>query len=211
MWSVLDHAYPARLAPAASVAEGLRPSDSPPRSLAGAPSPAPLARCNDLRRARRAPARIPRTGGATWSSRSTRASSMSAGRPATSGGARLVLFRRAGLPRALARLDGQLAAAHLPMASSRSRSKAHHTRSIRWSWRGPIGTGNGIDGPAATSACRLPHGCLAVFVLRQLEQLSLRIWDEGTDGAADRLGDPALLDRLNSRGRRTRSSATPAG
>ena len=38
----------------------------------------------------------------------------------------------------------------------------------------------------------------SVFILRQLEHLSLRIWDDGNDRAADRLQEiQRLLDRLN--------------
>src|SRR5205085_2348449 len=41
----------------------------------------------------------------------------------------------------------------------------------------------------------------AVFLIRQLELLSLRIWDEGHDGAADRLAIlQQLLDRVNTTG-----------
>ena len=74
------------------------------------------------------------------------------------------------------------------MDSSRLPSKAPRTTSTRWSSpRAPISTGNALAGRDETSACPTPTRLFSVFVLRQLERLSLRIWDEGNDAAADRL------------------------
>jgi hypothetical protein len=107
--------------------------------------------------------------------------------------------RSTGLPRELSRLDEQLSAAHLadgfePIALEGyahaldplelvGRAQRHWERH-RWPGRN----------------VRLPFAgrVFSVFILRQIEHLSLRIWDEGLDAAGDRLDDlQALLDRLN--------------
>ena len=107
--------------------------------------------------------------------------------------------RSTGLPRELSRLDEELAAAHLadgfePIAlEGRAHAldplalvgRAHrHWERHRWPGRN----------------VRLPFAerVFSVFILRQMEHLSLRIWDEGLDAAEDRLGEiQTLLDRLN--------------
>jgi hypothetical protein len=103
------------------------------------------------------------------------------------------------LPPDLGRLDAQLAAGHVadgfeaipfegtaheldPIALA---GRAHrHWEHHRW--------------PGRNIRLRFAARLYSVFVLRQLERLTLRIWDEGNDGAADRLLEiQALLDRLN--------------
>jgi hypothetical protein len=107
--------------------------------------------------------------------------------------------QRAELPRELARLDQQLTAAHLadgfePIALEgfahaldplQLVARAHrHWERHRWPGRN----------------VRLPFAgrVFSVFILRQVEHLSLRIWDEGTDAADDRLQEiQLLLDSVN--------------
>jgi hypothetical protein len=108
-------------------------------------------------------------------------------------------FGLPGLDRELSRLKGQLAASHLadgfePIAFEGSshdfdpvelilRAQRHWERR-RWPGRN----------------VRLPYAgrLYSVFILRQLEHLSLRVWDEGSDAAADRLQETQLLlDGLN--------------
>jgi hypothetical protein len=104
-----------------------------------------------------------------------------------------------GLPPDLSRLDAQLAALHsadgfepipfegtsheldpLELAVRAHRHWEHH----RW--------------PGRNVRLRYAARLYSVFLFRQFERLSLRIWDEGDDGAADRLQEiQALLDRLN--------------
>jgi hypothetical protein len=110
-----------------------------------------------------------------------------------------------GLPRELSRLNEQLAAAHRadgfePMAfeggsheldplTLAARAQSHWERH-RW--------------PGRHLRLAVADRIYSVFILRQLEHLSLRIWDEGAVAAADRLQDvQGLLDGLND--------ATPAG
>src|SRR5262249_47811180 len=109
-------------------------------------------------------------------------------------------FDTPGLPGTLTQLKGQLAAAHVAsgfesvLLEQRShqldvvemvfRAYDHWTRQ-RWPGR------NGRLGFAQT--------LYTVFVLQQLEHLSLRIWDDGDDTAGERLQDvQSLLNRLNS-------------
>jgi hypothetical protein len=107
--------------------------------------------------------------------------------------------KSAGLPRELSRLDEHLTAAHVadgfepialegpghaldPLALV---ARAHrHWERHRWPGRN----------------VRLPFAArvFSVFILRQVEHLSLRIWDEGADAADDRLqAIQILLDRVN--------------
>jgi hypothetical protein len=104
-----------------------------------------------------------------------------------------------GLPRELSRMEEELAASHLadgfdPIAFEGSShdfdppalvARAHrHWEHHRWPGRN----------------VRLPFAgrVLYVFILRQLQHLSLRIWDAGDDAAAARLQEiQALLDALN--------------
>ena len=105
-----------------------------------------------------------------------------------------------GLPRELARMEEELAASHLadgfdPIAFEGSShdfdppalvARAHrHWEHHRWPGRN----------------VRLPFAArvFSVFVLRQLQHLSLRIWDDGDEGAAERLHQiQAVLDALNA-------------
>ena len=108
-------------------------------------------------------------------------------------------FGLPGLPRELATLKGRLAAAHLadgfePVSLGGYshgfdplelivRAYQHWERH-RWPGRN----------------IRLPYAgsLFSVFILRQLEPLSLRIWDDGNEAATDRLQQiQRLLDRLN--------------
>jgi hypothetical protein len=106
------------------------------------------------------------------------------------------------LSRQASPLKGQLAAAHLADGFESVRSdrysreldpvelifRAHHKWDRdRW--------------PGRTGRLVFAQSIYAVFVLRQLEHLSLRIWDDGNDTAADRLKEvQRLLDRLNAAG-----------
>ncbi len=108
-------------------------------------------------------------------------------------------FGLPGLPPGLSRLKGQLTAAHLadgfePIALEGSShdfdpveliARAHqHWERHRWPGRN----------------VRLPYAgrLYSVCILRQLELLSLRIWDEGDDAAVHRLQEiQRLLDGLN--------------
>ena len=117
------------------------------------------------------------------------------------------------LPRGLLRLKGQLAAAHLadgfePISLGGYSHELdplelivrayQHWERHRW-------PGRNIRLPYAGSV-------YSVFILRQLEHLSLRIWDDGNDAAADRLQEiQRLLDRLNDDTSVTLSSATRGG
>jgi hypothetical protein len=107
--------------------------------------------------------------------------------------------KRAGLPRELSRLHEQLAALHVadgfePIALEGPAhaldplelvGRAHrHWERHRWPGRN----------------VRLPFAgrVVSVFILRQVEHLSLRIWDDGADAADDRLQEiQVLLDSLN--------------
>jgi hypothetical protein len=108
--------------------------------------------------------------------------------------------KNAGFPRELARLHEQLAASHLadgfePTAlegSSHNFDPLELAVRAHQHWERSRRPGRNV---------RLPYAdtLFSVFVVRQLEHLSLRIWDEGNDAAGDRLQEiQALLDRLNS-------------
>jgi hypothetical protein len=108
-------------------------------------------------------------------------------------------FNAPALPPNLARLKGQLADAHIADGFEPVPLEGHshefdtlslivrayeHWDAHRWPGRN----------------VRLPYAqtVLSAFILRQLEHLSLRIWDEGNDAAGDRLQDvQRLLDTLN--------------
>jgi hypothetical protein len=103
----------------------------------------------------------------------------------------------------LSRLNGQLNVAHLgdgfEPAHQDGYSRGldpgelvlracHHWDRTRW--------------PGANARLAYAHSLSAVFILRQLELLSLRIWDDGNDHAAERLRHlQRLLDLLNGGGR----------
>ena len=112
-------------------------------------------------------------------------------------------FESPAISRHLSGLNGQLDAAHVadgfePPARQDGYSRSldpvelvlracHHWDSGRW--------------PGRNGRLVFAQSLYAVFVLRQLEQLSLRIWDEGNDQAAERLQHvQRLLDLLNAGG-----------
>ena len=113
-----------------------------------------------------------------------------------------VSSRRLGLPPHFSKLKGQLAATHLAdgfepaTGDGYSREvdpvelvfRAHHQWDRdRW--------------PGRNGRLVFAQGLYAAFFLRQLEPLSLRIWDEGDDTAAERLQQvQRLLDLLNTAG-----------
>src|SRR4030095_6526093 len=108
-------------------------------------------------------------------------------------------FGAPGLPRQLFRLRGQLAAAHLadgfePLPSDRFASELDplelilraygHLELHRW--------------PGKPGRLTYAQTIYTVFMLRYLESLSLRIWDDGEDRAEHHLHEiQVLLDRLN--------------
>lgn len=103
------------------------------------------------------------------------------------------------LPRGLASLKGTLAAAHLadgfePISLggySHGLDPLELIVRAYQHWERHRWPGRNIRLPYASSL-------FSVFILRQLEQLSLRIWDDGNGDAADRLQEiQRLLDRLN--------------
>ena len=102
----------------------------------------------------------------------------------------------------LSRINGQLDAAHLADGFEPARQDGysrgldlvelvlracHHWDSTRW--------------PGTNGRLVYAHSLYAVFILRRLEHLSLRIWDEGNDKATERLQHvQRLLDLLNAGG-----------
>ena len=110
-------------------------------------------------------------------------------------------FGLAGLPIELSRLKGQLAARHLADGFEPVASETAHVNELdplelilrayeRWErhrW------------PGRSGRLAYAHTLYAVFMLRLLEALSLRIWDDDAGHAGDRLGDlQSRLDRLNA-------------
>jgi hypothetical protein len=111
-------------------------------------------------------------------------------------------FELPAISRDLARLNGQLDAAHLADGFEPARQDGysrgldpvelvlracHHWETTRW--------------PGTKRRLVYAQSLYAVFILRQLEHLSLRIWDEGRDQAAERLEHlQRLLDLLNAGG-----------
>jgi hypothetical protein len=111
-------------------------------------------------------------------------------------------FESPALSRDAARLKGQLAAAHIadgfePVRTdgySRELDPVDLVLRARHKW-------DGDRWPGRNGRIAYAQNLYAVFMLRQLEHLSLRIWDEGTDTAADRLQEvQRLLDVLNTAG-----------
>jgi hypothetical protein len=109
-------------------------------------------------------------------------------------------FESPTLPRQLALLNGQLEAAHLadgfePAAGdgySRSLDPVELALRARHYW-------DRDRWPGRNGRIAYAQSLYAVFILRQLEQLSLRIWDEGNDTAMERLQQmQRLLDQLNA-------------
>lgn len=112
-------------------------------------------------------------------------------------------FESPTISRHLSRLPGQLNAAHLADGFEPARQDGysrgldavelvlracHHWDSNRW--------------PGRNGRLVYAQSLYAVFILQQLEQLSLRLWDEGNDRAAERLQHvQRLLDLLNAGGR----------
>ncbi|HTZ74581.1 MAG TPA: hypothetical protein VMB47_11715 [Candidatus Aquilonibacter sp.] len=118
-------------------------------------------------------------------------------------------FALPGLASQLARLKGQAAAMHLadgfePIQLDRFSIEFdpldliirayEHWGASRW--------------PGRSSRLAWAQIIYSTFLIRQLENLTLRIWDEGTDLAGDRLDQlQALLDRLNDPGSRAGGGA----
>lgn len=109
-------------------------------------------------------------------------------------------FEAAAIPPHLSRLNGQLDAARLADGFEPARQDAysrqldpvelvlracHHWETTRW--------------PGTNGRLVYAQSLYAVFMLGQLECLSLRIWDEGNDQAAERLQHVRrILDLLNA-------------
>lgn len=109
-------------------------------------------------------------------------------------------FEWPALPQHLRRLNGQLAAAHLADGFEPARQDGysreldpvelvlracHHWDHDRW--------------PGRNGRIVYAQSLYTVFILRQLEHLSVRIWDEGNDSAPERLQHvQRLLDLLNA-------------
>src|SRR4051812_13967540 len=109
-------------------------------------------------------------------------------------------FESTRLPRNLSRLNGQLSAARLAdgfeAAAGDGYSREldlvelvlrayHHWDRDRW--------------PGRTGRIAYAQSLYSAFVLRQLEQLTLRIWDEDPERASERLRQiQCLLDGLNA-------------
>ena len=109
-------------------------------------------------------------------------------------------FALPGLPPELSRLQGQLAARHLadgfePVASeNRYVSELDPLELILRAYE----YWNRHRWPGRSGRLSYAQTLYGVFMLRLLEALSLRIWDDGSDGAPDRLDDlQQRLDRLN--------------
>jgi hypothetical protein len=109
-------------------------------------------------------------------------------------------FESPAVSREVSRLKGQLTAAHLadgfePAAGdgySRSLDPVELALRARHYW-------DRDRWPGRKGRIVYAQSLYAVFILRLLEQLSLRIWDEGDDTAAERLRQvQRLLDRLNA-------------
>jgi len=109
-------------------------------------------------------------------------------------------FEAPGLPPALARLEGQLHAAHLadgfePVLLERT---AHQLNPLELIVRA-YGVWDRQRWPGRNGRLGYARVLYGVFMLRQLEALSLRVWDDGNERAGERLtGVQGLLDRLNS-------------
>jgi hypothetical protein len=109
-------------------------------------------------------------------------------------------FGTPGLPHTLAQLRGQLASAHVAdgfepvVLEQRSHQldpvglifrACDHWDRHRW--------------PGRNGRVAFAQTLYSIFILQQLEHLSMRIWDEGDAGAGDRLQNvQSLLSRLNS-------------
>lgn len=111
-------------------------------------------------------------------------------------------FESPAVSRDSSRLKGQLAAAHIadgfePVREdgySRELDPVELTLRARHKW-------DGDRWPGRNGRVAYAQSLYAVFMLRQLEHLSLRIWDEGSDTAAERLQEiQRLLDLLNTAG-----------
>jgi hypothetical protein len=111
-------------------------------------------------------------------------------------------FESATLSREASSLKGQLSAAHIadgfePVRAdgySRELDPVELVLRARHTW-------DGDRWPGRNGRIAYAQSLYAVFMLRQLEHLSMRIWDEGNDTAAMRLQEvQRLLDLLNTAG-----------
>jgi len=104
------------------------------------------------------------------------------------------------LPPELARLKGQLAARHVadgfaPVQADQYANELDPLQLIVYAYR----YWDHHRWPGSSGRLTYAGTIYAVFVLRQLEYLSLRIWDDGSEHAGDRLREvQRLLDALNA-------------
>ena len=104
------------------------------------------------------------------------------------------------LPAELARLKGRLAARHVadgfaPVQADQYANELDPLQLIVYAYR----YWDLHRWPGSSGRLTYAGTIYAVFILRQLEYLSLRIWDDGNEHAGDRLHDvQRLLDRLNA-------------
>jgi hypothetical protein len=109
-------------------------------------------------------------------------------------------FDLARLPPELAGLKGQLAARHMadgfaPIQADQYANELDPLQLIVYAY----GYWDHHRWPGSSGRLTYAGTIYAVFILRQLEYLSLRIWDDGNEHAGDRLRDVQhLLDRLNA-------------
>jgi hypothetical protein len=104
-----------------------------------------------------------------------------------------------GSPRELSRQHGQLAAAHRAAGfeAALRDTRAHTLDPLELTMRA-YAHWDRQRWPGRNGRLVYARMLYSVFLLRQLEYLSLRIWDDEDDGAGDRLQDvQRLLERLN--------------
>ena len=108
-------------------------------------------------------------------------------------------FALPGLPTALASLKGELRVMHLsdgfePVQLDRFANEFDPLELVVRAYE----YWDGHRWPGSAGRLAYAQTLYAVFMLRQFESLSLRVWDDGNEGAGDRLDDiQRLLDRLN--------------
>ena len=117
-------------------------------------------------------------------------------------------FESPSLPQELARLNGQLMAGHLADGFEPARQDGYSRQldPVELFLRA-CDYWNKNRWPGRNGRIVYAHSLYAAFVLRQLELLSLRIWDDGNDAATERLEQlQRLLDLLNSAERSPQSA-----